>query len=486
MSNFYGTYLLMNRKKRVSKNACSSNNCDLTNEKIPNYAVDVHDIYNDNDNDSDNDSDKDNDNDNDSDNGNESEESSNYFHDSEPPDIAYENNLTEEENLRNKELKEYFSKYQPQISDDSNQYASYDIIELIIGRIKRAVDLYEANRLLPQHFKITQRELLYEDCNLTVDEFKCEYRNFVSSNNLSDKTSLALFDFIKRVLPSSNNYPSKIDNTIIAVQTDDKEISADCDSVFEMENCDCGQTIYIAENINLTNCHFCKANRYGTSGDDRYPISLMNYRSIIITIFQLLQTKEFYDAVQNVVFSDFRENYQVDVMDGPVAKQHMEEMNEKWKQNSPTAKPLNLLLCLQYDGAQLFNSSVTNFWPMLITILNLPPPLRKEIGVGTFLISLFTAYSKSVSEKFLFNKQLIPELQKLYEGFVLYVNGEKYCIQARLILHCYDSRALESVLKVHGAGSEMGCSLCRLIPGYDYSIVPGTIYFCSDYIFIIA
>ena len=208
--------------------------------------------------------------------------------------------------------------------------------------------------------------------------------------------------------------------------------------------------------------------RYSTEDDTRYPKSLMNYRSIIITIFQLLQTNEFYNAVQNVTFKDTRENFYTDVMDGEVATKHMREMNEKYeieKRDDRNLKPLNLLLCLQYDGAQIFHYSVRNFWPMLISILNLPPSLRKEVGVGTFLISLFTAYNKSISEKFLFHKLLLPELQELYNGFRLQVNGVTYCVQARLILHSYDSRALESILNVHGTGSIVGCSLCRLVPG---------------------
>jgi hypothetical protein len=375
--------------------------------------------------------------------------------------------LSAEELKRDESLKELFSSQL--FEHNLKEYDDYDIIKEIDKRITAAVYVHNADQL-NQAMKQQERKLLYDGCKLTVDEFKHEYLKFVSANSLSNQSAVSLLDFIKKLLPDSNLLPSSININVNDVQHQ-KPDAANCNSVIEFENCNCGQTIYVAKNKDLNQCPICRFGRYSNNKDKRYPISLMNYRSIIMILYQLLQTNEFYNTIQNVKYKDTRNHFYSNVMDGEVATKHMREMNEKFEnhkimQQNDNIKPVNLLLCLQFDGAQVFHHSVRNFWPMLITILNLPPTLRKEIGVGTFLISLFTAYNKSISEKFLFYKLLLPELQQLYEGILLPpINGVTYCVQARLILHCYDSRALEHVLNVHGSGSEIGCSLCRLAPG---------------------
>lgn len=340
-------------------------------------------------------------------------------------------------------------------------YDSYNIIDIANSRYHhfRSLDSFGQTKV--------NDVTLFEGSRIKVDQFKQNLLQFISENNLTEKATQELLDLFRECLPENNNLPQKMKidsiSDLLFLANNDEEIK--CFSVIEIENCNCGQTLYIGENLEAQSCGVCGIGRYSMSTDKRYPVSLMNYRSIILIILELLQTKEFYDSIHNVVFEDIKNDCYADVLSADVAKKHLLEMNKKWKQLKPLLKPLNLLLLLQYDGAQIFHWSIKNFWPMLLTILNLPPTLRKEIGVGTFMISLFTAFSKSVCEKFLFYKLLLPELHELYQGIVLEVHGEKYYVQARLILHGYDSKALESVLKVHGANSLVGCSLCRLSPG---------------------
>jgi hypothetical protein len=125
---------------------------------------------------------------------------------------------------------------------------------------------------------------------------------------------------------------------------------------------------------------------------------------------------------------------------------------------------VNILLSLYYDGAQVFDTKSQNFWPLMISILNLPPPLRKTRGKGLFTISIYTATSKSNTEKFIFDN-LVDELLMLQDGIEVTINNTKYFLQARLVMQCYDSRALESMLCTQGGGSYAGCPLCRLAPG---------------------
>jgi hypothetical protein len=58
------------------------------------------------------------------------------------------------------------------------------------------------------------------------------------------------------------------------------------------------------------------------------------------------------------------------------------------------------------------------------------------------------------------------ELRLLYDGVELVLNGKRYYIQARLILHTLDSKALEAVLCLQSASmASFGCPLCRCITG---------------------
>ena len=61
---------------------------------------------------------------------------------------------------------------------------------------------------------------------------------------------------------------------------------------------------------------------------------------------------------------------------------------------------------------------------------------------------------------------LCEELLRLYTGIEFTVNGQKYFIQARLILHILDTKAAEPVFGFQSAAnSKFGCPLCRGVTG---------------------
>ncbi len=80
------------------------------------------------------------------------------------------------------------------------------------------------------------------------------------------------------------------------------------------------------------------------------------------------------------------------------------------------------------------------------------------------MLSLYTGKTKTSAERFVI-EQFVNELNFLEEGFAVSINGVDYFIQARLIMHSYDSREVEGMLCVQGAGSYSGCSLCRMCKG---------------------
>jgi hypothetical protein len=120
------------------------------------------------------------------------------------------------------------------------------------------------------------------------------------------------------------------------------------------------------------------------------------------------------------------------------------------------------------DGAQIHKTKASTFIPTFITILSLPAPLRGVVGKGTFLVGLDTtsAEKEEAIRTFLYRDCLIPELQKLNEGINVTISGaggaiKPIFLQARLILHSLDTKAMEKLLCVQASGSKAGCPLCK-------------------------
>ena len=195
------------------------------------------------------------------------------------------------------------------------------------------------------------------------------------------------------------------------------------------------------------------------------------YRSLILLIYDLVSTKYF---IQYIMYCRLHvdENSYSDVMDGMVAKGHLQEMDIRgndWKNEDPinrnNAILINLLLSEFYDGGQLFTSRMFDFWPLCFGILNLPANLRSKIGLGFFLGALYNGKHTDVERQFK-TDFLCEELCKLYTGLEFTVNGQKYFIQARLILHILDTKAAEPVFGFQSAAnSKFGCPLCRGVTG---------------------
>jgi hypothetical protein len=93
-----------------------------------------------------------------------------------------------------------------------------------------------------------------------------------------------------------------------------------------------------------------------------------------------------------------------------------------------------------------------------------------------FLQALFTCKKDSSSEEFIFSDCLTPELQRLYNGVECTVNNVKYFIQARVVVHCLDTKALEKYFHVQCTASAAGCGLCRGIKGKHFKILKRVVF----------
>ena len=215
------------------------------------------------------------------------------------------------------------------------------------------------------------------------------------------------------------------------------------------------------------------------SARDGVAYKRLYYRLLIPLIADLVNTEYFVTALhyRNECTYPGQENYYTEFLDGDVAKEHLDSMDKNYKawRNENVANsnsvPVNLLLSQFYDGGQLFTWTTCDFWGLFTSILNLPPTYRGKLGISTFLSAIFSGKHNTVAEKFIFTDLYCEELRTLYKGFE-YVgkNGQLFFIQARLIFHSMDTKALEPVFKMQSmTGSRYGCPYCRSAHGQHNS-----------------
>ena len=203
------------------------------------------------------------------------------------------------------------------------------------------------------------------------------------------------------------------------------------------------------------------------------------YRLLIPLLADLINTKYFVTALnfQNDCIGSDSENAYTDILDGEVAKEHLHGMDNNYKAwrdenigDRVNTVPVNLLFMDFYDGAQLFHWKTCEFWCFLTSIVNLPPAYRGKLGISTFLSAIYSGKHRT-AERFLFTDLYCEELRALYEG-VEYIGmtGQRFFIQARLIFHVMDTKALEPVLNMESmTTSRYGCPFCRNAHGQHNS-----------------
>ena len=136
------------------------------------------------------------------------------------------------------------------------------------------------------------------------------------------------------------------------------------------------------------------------------------------------------------------------------------------------SEEVSLIFSEFYDGGQLFKSKSTNYWFLMTHILNLPPTFRGKLGIGMFLSAIYSGRHME-AEKFLFTDMYCEELILLNDGTELVLKGRRYFIQARLILHTLDTKALEAVVGLQSVGMSLyGCPLCHGVTGVQDGAKP--------------
>lgn len=302
---------------------------------------------------------------------------------------------------------------------------------------------------------------LYNGANLSCKEFNDKFRSLIAHADLTEDMTDKLRDLFISSLPEDSLFQKGSQME----QYYEKPI------VFNFHCCLCANTVYEGNNIGSFKCNFCPLYRY-TDKSNRYPIAFINYRPITAIICELLETDAFLVAIHMRNKDIKGKGIYSDITASKYCKELLTEMHNQYilKKNRgdfENSNPIevNLLLGLSYDGAQIYRHATSDFYPMFISILSLPPELRKTLGKGTFMISLYTFKQSTIAEEFLFHKCLVDELLLLNNGISMQIKNKKYHIQARLCIIGVDSKALETLTYTQGTNSHVGCPLCRLSPG---------------------
>jgi hypothetical protein len=203
------------------------------------------------------------------------------------------------------------------------------------------------------------------------------------------------------------------------------------------------------------------------STTQRVPKKKISYRPLIPLIVDLINTVGFVKCIQHCC-PRRNESEMNDVQHGQCFNSNLEEMRLNYNRqcrDDIEVEPINILVSLFYDGVQVYKRRHSEFAPLLISIMNLPPSFRGKLGIGTFLLSLVTVKSGSAVERFIL-KCLVDELIILQEGLRLtLVDGSNCFLQVRLVQYILDTVGANKLFKIKGNNSLEGCPICGSLHG---------------------
>ncbi len=282
--------------------------------------------------------------------------------------------------------------------------------------------------------------------------------------------------------------------------------------------------VYVGDYLNETFCVNCKFERFtpcvqcqkihnlgsnicNHSLMGRTPLKILQYRpliSIFRSIFDSPQAK----MLINYVDQDAKPGSKLyhDIMFTDTTGRHINEMKANFKrflqgnifkerfQSGEINKiaDVNILLSCGYDGVKYFNWKIAKVCPLVISILNMPPPMRKINGIGTHTLGIYVdpfseeqkkAFGTVVKEnrkevhKFFFRKCFVEELLILNDGVLLNTSSNGHIfLQVRLINHNYDTPALQEMFNVQCSQSCEGCPFCEIVEG-KYKVGAGSVVY---------
>lgn len=367
-------------------------------------------------------------------------------------------------------------------ADDNNTHSNNSNYIKLLGMLPRVYDIDIVSMSINKIMSVLDRvppndsnDIILDQSNLSKTDVSKLIHGFSINAKLTKKCQSELLGLLNTMLPDIN-WPSTINannNKVISrvanyVQEDYRILSFD---ICPKPNHNC--LVFIGDYANDFSCKICSSNRYSKcskchlfecSHPNRVPIQRVYYRPLTLLVYDLLK----YDvAFLNLINYECKEydKYEVsDVRNGENFKRHMKEMKINFEnyqyEFDKECKMVNLCISQFYDGTMTRKTKVQNFWPLLITILNFPPDVRNKLGIGTFLMSIYTAGSNTPAERFVLEYCFSKELEQLYTGVYLKTNNGGFYVQIRLISTVLDTIGFQDILHVTGANSYDGCFFC--------------------------
>ncbi len=319
----------------------------------------------------------------------------------------------------------------------------------------------------------------FSPSNITKQDFAFKLKHYCSNNNVTLKGLYDLLSVFHSLFGGLVNIPNESDFHKY-LPDDKRKLIVDvcpnnCTGYFDSTEIQCSKcNLYRYRACTVVNCKDKKAcNPFlPMSHKQRIPHAMYYYRSIIVLLKELIEWSirtdvELFNYQQPMTFK------LNDILQGVQAIRNLREMNElylKALNKEPNLIEHSLLLSEFYDGGKLFSKKAHSVWPLFVSILNIIyPSYRSKSGIGLHLIALHLMKPGSTAEKQMFKELLIPELLHLEKGILFTVkknnNTIKIFLQARIMVHCLDTRALEKVAHVQTAGANAGCMLCNTMVG---------------------
>ncbi len=281
--------------------------------------------------------------------------------------------------------------------------------------------------------------------------------------------------------------------------------------------------VYVGDYMNETYCRNCKFERFtpcvqcqkihnlgsnicNHSLMGRTPLKILQYRPLI-SIFKLIFDSPQAKLLINYVDQDAKPGIMYhDIMFTDTTVKHINEMKANFKtfllgnlfterlQSGEINKitDVNILLSCGYDGVKYFNWKIAKVCPLVISILNMPPPMRKINGIGTHTLGIYVdpfseeqkkqfgakeKENRKEVHKFFFRKCFVEELLLLNDGVLLNTSSNGHIfLQVRLINHNYDTPALQEMFNVQCSQSCEGCPFCEIVEG-KYKVGAGSVVY---------
>jgi len=302
---------------------------------------------------------------------------------------------------------------QPLSSDAVPDEVSIMISKIIADFVQKRVVAIERGNTKNQF----EFPLFEGSCKSTKDLAEI-VRNICSSNNIGLKGEGDILSGIAECFKDCPNLklPCSVNSKGKVISTIDKVLdSSSIDGIMEFDMCINGCTVYVGDSEDDVACQHCNIGRYydcnKCAKDDicnhsKTSRRKLSYRCIIpimvsfgmeLAFRQCLNCKTYNyinsDDVKHIADISHASEYQNALLSMENEfKNHIARGNqfinhsaddcvEKLTIDDSTIH-IPLLFSVFYDGIQLYKSKVKSFSPLLLTIVNLPPTLRKMMNFG--------------------------------------------------------------------------------------------------------